>query len=109
MQATDIGPHPDAPDFYLNMRKPESWAEEDCKTLGVRYMAATADKLIEPAARVHKQQLPSGEEVFPVYVSEWQPDAADLERLAAGEPIRLMISGSGLPPVAMWVKSENEI
>lgn len=109
MNPIDIGPHPEAPDFYMKMGKPEKWDEADCGTLCVRRMATTADLLAEPAARVHRSALPSGAEVFPVYVSEWMPTPDDLELLKAGQPIRLMISGSALPPVAMWVKGAAEV
>jgi hypothetical protein len=109
MKPTDIGPHPEAPDYYMKMGKPKDWEEKDCGTLCVRRMVATADMLAEPAARVQRSQLPSGEEVFPVYVSEWVPTPDDLELLKAGQPIRLMISGTSLPPVAMWVRGEAEV
>ncbi|UIS25260.1 hypothetical protein [Erythrobacter phage vB_EliS-L02] len=108
MNPIDIGPHPEAPDYYMKMGKPESWSEADCGVLCVRRMAATADMLVEPAARVHRQILPSGEEVYPVYVSEWMPTAEELELLKAGQPIRMMVSGTSLPPVAMWVKGSEE-
>lgn len=109
MDAIDIGPHPEAPDYYLKMGKPESWSDEDCKSLGVRRMAATGDMLYEPAVRINRHVMPSGEEAFPVFVSEWVPTADELERLNAGQPIRLMVSGTSLPPVAMWVRNEGEV
>ncbi len=109
MTPLDIGAHPDAPDFYIRMGKPESWQEEDCGTLCVRRVGATGDMLAEPAARLVRSQLPSGEEVYPAFMSEWQPTEDELARLNAGEPIRMLISGNGLPPVALWVRGEGEV
>lgn len=109
MTPIDIGPHPDAPDHYFRFGKPPSWDEKDCATLCVRRVGATTDMLAEPAARVVKTTLPSGEDVYPAYLSEWTPSAAELELLNAGQPMRLLLSGNSLPPVALWVRAEDEV
>lgn len=109
MIPTDIGPHPDAPDHYFKMGKPESWDEADCGTLSVRRVGATTDMLAEPAARIVRQDLPSGKDIYPCYMSQWRPTPEELALLNKGEPIRLLISGTSLPPVAMWVRGESEI
>lgn len=109
MNAADIGPHPDAPDYYIRMGKPSDWNEKDCGSLAVRRVAATGDILFEPAARIVTNQLPSGEQVYPAFLSEWHPTEEELARLNAGVPIRMLISGNGLPPVALWVRQEGEV
>lgn len=109
MKPGDIGPHPDAPDHYLTFGKPAEWSEEDCQSLCVRRVAATGEVFFEPAVRLVKSVLPSGQEVYPAYMSEWQPTPEELDRLIKGEPIRLLISGNSLPPVAMWVREKDEI
>lgn len=35
----------------------------------------------------------------PAMVSSWQPTPAEVERIAAGAPILLMVLGTGHPPV----------
>lgn len=109
MNPGDIGPHPDAPDHYIRMGKPETWVEEDCGVLGVRRVGVTGDLLWEPAARVVRNPLPSGEVIYPAFMSEWYPDADELARIAAGGPIRMLISGNSLPPVALWARHEGEV
>ena len=109
MIAVDIGPHPDAPDHYIRMGKPEDWSDEDCGTLAIRRVAATGDILFEPAARIVRSDLPSGESIYPAFLSEWRPTEDELHRLNKGEPIRMLVSGNGLPPVAMWVREESEV
>lgn len=105
----DIGPHPDAPDYYVRMGKPESWDDKDCDVLGVRRVAATGDLLFEPAARIVRNPLPSGEVVYPAFMSEWHPSEEELARINTGEPVRMLISGNSLPPVALWVRGEGEV
>ena len=109
MQPTDIGPHPDAPDHYLRFGKPPEWDEQDCADLCVRRVAATGDVLYEPAVRVVRSELPSGDHYYPCFMSEWRPSPEELERLTKGEPIRMLISGTTLPPVSLWVREEGEI
>lgn len=109
MTPTDIGPHPQAPEFYMAFGKPDGWEEQDCGTLFVRRVGATGDILFEPAVRIVRSELPSGESVYPAYMSEWIPSAEELARLNAGEPLRLLISGNSLPPVALWVREEGEV
>lgn len=104
----DIGPHPSAPDHYIALGKPSSWKDEDCGTLAVRFVGATGDILFEPAVRLVRSQLPSGEEIYPAYLSEWIPTERELELLAAGRPVRLLISGAGMPPISAWVPEEDE-
>lgn len=109
MIAVDIGPHPAAPEHYIEMRKPEGWNDDDCGTLSVRRVGATGEVLSEPAARIVRTELPTGENVYPAYLSEWVPDKHELALLLAGEPVRLLISGNALPPCAMWVRDGNEV
>lgn len=115
MNPTDIGPHPDAPQHYFSMGKPESWDAKDCGSLCVRRVAATGDLLYEPAARIVRSHLPSGEEVYPAFLSEWEPTEEERARilalLAADAPIlfRMLISGNGLPPAALWLQREDEV
>lgn len=109
MMPTDIGPHPAAPEHYIVMGKPKDWDDDDCSSLSVRRVGATADVLHEPAARVVRSELPSGEEIYPAYLSEWTPSHAELALLMAGEPVRLLISGNALPPCALWVRGGDEV
>lgn len=108
MIPSDIGPHPDAPDHYIRMGKPANWDEEDCGSLAVRFVAATGDLFYEPAVRIVRNELPSGQEVYPAYLSEWMPSEEERARIAAGEPIRMLVSGTGLPPIALWVREDGE-
>ena len=105
----DIGPHPAAPNHYLQMRKPKEWSDEDCGTLAVRRVGATGDVFEEPAARIVTSQLPSGEQVYPAYLSEWMPTEQERALILAGEPVRLLISGNSLPPCSMWVRQGDEV
>lgn len=115
MNPIDIRPHPDAPDHYFAMGKPESWNEEDCGTLCVRRVGVTGDMLVEPAARLVRSQLPSGEEIYPAFQSEWEPSDEEYARIvemvnAGVKPrFRTLISGNGLPPVAFWLRGEGEV
>lgn len=109
MIPADIGPHPDAPDYYIRMGKPEDWDESDCGTLAVRRVGTTGDILFEPAVRIVRSDLPSGETIYPAFMSEWSPTPDELDRLNMGEPIRLLVSGNGLPPMALWVRGEDEV
>lgn len=109
MKAIDIGPHPESPDLYFSFGKPPSWQDDDCGTLTVRRVATTGDILAEPATRIVNALLPSGETYYPAYMSEWEPTPEELERLNAGLPIRMLVSGNALPPVALWVRGEDEI
>lgn len=108
MKPIDIGAHPDAPDHYLSFGKPADWAEEDCGTLTVRRVGATGDLLHEPAARVVRSDLPSGEQVYPAYMSEWVFSPEEKLLIAAGKPLRILISGNSLPPLAAWVRGLDE-
>ena len=115
MLPRDIGAHPDAPNHYFPMGKPESWNEEDCGTLTVRRVAATGDMLVEPAARVVRNPLPSGEEIYPAFLSEWEPSVEEYEQIAAtiaagGRLLfRNLIAGNGLPPQSIWLKGKDEV
>ncbi len=109
MTPADIGPHPDAPTHYIRMGKPENWNEEDCGSLAVRRVGATGDILFEPAVRVCHTVLPSGETVYPAFMSEWEPSEEERARIAAGAPIRMLVSGNGLPPVALWAREDGEV
>lgn len=115
MIPSDIGAHPDAPHHYTPMRKPESWADEDCGTLTVRRVGATGDMLHEPAARIVRDDLPSGESVYPSFLMQWVPTdderAEMLRKLMMGEEIefRLLLAGNGLPPHALWLRGMGEV
>lgn len=109
MQPVDIGPHPDAPEHYIRFGKPAEWSEQDCGTLCVRRVATTGDLLVEPAARLVRNILPSGEEIYPAYMSEWRPTQEEIDRIMKGEPIRMLISGNSLPPVSLWVREQDEV
>lgn len=109
MIAIDVGAHPDAPDHYIRFGKPEDWSDEDCGTLAVRRVGVTGDILFEPAVRIVRSQLPSGEEIYPAFMSEWVPTQEERELLISGQPIRMLVSGNGLPPVALWVRAEDEL
>lgn len=43
--------------------------------------------------------LPAFNQPGSVVITAWQPTAADLDRLAAGSPIWLLVFGGGTPPV----------
>lgn len=115
MIPSDIGPHPDAPNHYFPMGKPKDWNEADCGTLTVRLVGATGDMLYEPAARIVRSDLPSGEAVYPAYLSEWVPSDEErahlIEKLMNGDAIafRMLVSGRSLPPVALWLKGMGEV
>lgn len=105
----DIGAHPEAPHHYIVMGKPESWNEEDCGSLAVRRVATTGDILYEPAVRIVRDQLPSGEEYYPAFMFEMIPSEDERARIAAGHPVRVLICGNGMPPVSVWVPAEDEV
>jgi hypothetical protein len=109
MIPSDIGAHPDAPDHYIRMGKPDDWDDADCGSLAVRRVATTGDILFEPAVRIVRSDLPSGESLYPAFMSEWVPSIEELALLNAGQPIRMLVSGNGLPPVALWVRSGDEV
>lgn len=115
MIPADIGPHPAAPNHYISFGKPEDWQDEDCGRLTVRRVGATGDMLYEPAARIVRDDLPSGESVYPSFLSEWLLTNEDrtrvLEAIITGEPvfIRLLLAGNGLQPQSLWVRGEDEI
>jgi hypothetical protein len=97
------------------MGKPAGWSDEDCGTLTVRRVGATGDMLVEPAARVMRDDLPSGEVIYPCFMAEWT--LTDEERsemmvmLETGRPIafRTLIVGNGLAPMSVWLRSEGEV
>ena len=115
MIPADIGPHPDAPNHYISFGKPTEWNDEDCGTLTVRRVGATGDMLYEPAARIVRDDLPSGESVYPSFLSEWmlsaQERASLAQRILNGDPIffRVLVAGNGLPPMSIWLKDHEEI
>lgn len=115
MIPNDIGPHPDAPNHYHSFGKPREWSEDDCGTLTVRRVGATGDILFEPATRIVRTDLPSGESIYPAFMSEWVLSAEERERLHnlldTGGPIsfRMLVSGNGLPPVALWLRGDEEV
>lgn len=115
MIPTDIGPHPDAPDYYFPMGKPKDWDEADCGTLAVRRVGATGDLLHEPAARIVKDELPSGEVIYPSFLAEWEPTDEECNRildcLMEGQKprFRVLLAGNNLPPSRIWVKGAEEV
>lgn len=109
MIPTDIGPHPDAPNYYLTMGRPPSMTDEECGSLSVRRVAATGDMACEPAVRIVQQERDGGEPFYPCFMSEWRPTEDELVRLNKGEPVRMLVVGNNLPPVSMWVRGESEI
>lgn len=109
MNAIDVGPHPDAPDHYIRMGKPEDWHEADCGSLAVRRVGVTGDIIFEPAVRIVRSDLPSGECIYPAFLSEWLPTDHERELITAGGSIRMLVSGNGLPPVALWAREEDEV
>jgi hypothetical protein len=105
----DIGPHPDAPNHYTKFGKPTDWKDEDCGSLGVRRLAATGEMFYEPAARIVRDELPSGEFVYPAFLSEWYPTPDEIERIVAGQPVRCLIAGNGLQPMSLWARNDGEV
>lgn len=115
MIPADIGPHPDAPEHYISFGKPKEWAEEDCGTLTVRRVGATGDLLYEPAVRIVRDELPSGEAVYPAFLSQWVPSDEERDRLlmllSLDQPVefRFLIAGNGLQPMSAWLKGRDEV
>lgn len=115
MLPSDIGPHPDAPNHYLAMGKPKDWSDGDCGTLTVRRVGATGEMLVEPAARLVRDDLPSGDVVYPCFMAEWVPTdderALMISKLMQGEEIafRTLIVGNGLAPMSVWLRGEGEV
>lgn len=114
MIPNDIQPDPDFPNAYAPFGKPESMNDEDCGTLTVLRVGATGDILHEPAARIVSSNPPSGDSVYPCFMSQWSPTQEERERLHnlldSGEPIdfRMLIVGNGLPPVSLWLRDRFE-
>jgi hypothetical protein len=115
MTPNDIGPHPDAPASYFFMGKPSDWSEEDCGSLAIRRVGATGEMLVEPAARIIQDDLPSGDAIYPAYLSQWTATEAErsqiAELLVTGQPIefRTLIAGNALPPMSIWLRGHGEI
>lgn len=109
MTPIDIGAHPDAPDHYIRLGKPADWSDDDCGSLAVRRVVATGDIFFEPAVRIVQSVLPSGETVYPAFLSEWVPSEEELVLLNAGQPLRVLVSGNGLPPMALHVRALDEL
>lgn len=65
--------------------KPESMTEEQCSDL-----------------RVFRGQWADG---TPCIISKWQPSKEDIEAINRGEGIYLSITGSGMPPVAIFTEN----
>lgn len=109
MTPLDIGPHPDAPQHYISMGRPPSMTDDQCGSLSVRRVAATGDVVCEPAVRVVRQEWENAPDLYPCFMSEWQPTPEELEFLNAGQPVRMLIVGNGLPPASLWVRGTDEI
>lgn len=107
MNPGDIGPHPDAPDYYIAMGKPKDMTDGDCQTLMVRLVGLTGDMVKETAIRI--VAVPLETDVVPGFMSEWYPDADDLARLNAGIPLRMLVVGTTLPPTNLWVRGDAEV
>lgn len=94
MQPGMITPHPDAPDAYIVMRAPPGM--ENCVDLAYRF--------------VHCDDGAVG------MVAEFIPDAEDIAKMQAGQPVRFLyrpcFNQNGqpiVPPIALWVRDEGEI
>lgn len=108
MIPADIGPHPDAPDYYLSMGKPPSMTDDECGSLCVRRVGATIDMIQEIPVRIVSDGLP-GERVYPAFMSEWFPTLEEKERIIAGYGVRMLIVGDNLPPSNLWVRGTDEV
>lgn len=106
MNPGDIGPHPDAPDYYIPMGKPKSMTDNDCQTLMVRLVGATGDMVKEQPIRI--VSVPLETDVMPGFLSEWVPSPEDLAALNAGAPLRMLVVGQTLPPTNLWVRGSDE-
>lgn len=106
MNPGDIGPHPDAPEYYIPMGKPKSMTDNDCQTLMVRLVGATGDMVKEVPIRI--VSVPLETDVVPGFLSEWYPSAEDIERMIAGIPVRMLVVGQTLPPTNLWVRGDGE-
>jgi hypothetical protein len=91
------------------MSRPPSMSDEQCGTLCIRRVAATGDMAAEPAQRLVRQEYEDGQSLYPCFMSEWQPTPEELSRLNAGQPVRMLIVGNGLPPASLWVRGTDEI
>lgn len=65
--------------------KPDNMTEEQCSDL-----------------RVFRGQWADG---TPCIISKWQPSKEDIEAINRGEGIYLSITGSGMPPVAIFTEN----
>lgn len=63
--------------------------------------------LEDAVAPLHVRAMQEGALFF--LVSEWKPDADELQRLQAGESVFLSIMGTGMPPVMLMVGPEPEL
>ncbi len=109
MTPIDIGPHPDAPQHYVEMKRPPSMTDSECGSLSIRRVATTGDMVSEPAQRVVRQDRDRGEPFYPCFMSEWMPTPEELERLNRGLPVRMLLVGNALPPASLWVRGDDEI
>lgn len=109
MIPSDIGPHPDAPQHYVEMKRPPSMTDDQCGSLTIRRVGATGDMLSEPAQRLVRQDYEDAPSIYPCFMSEWVPTPDELERLNAGQPVRMLLVGNSLPPASLWVRGTDEI
>lgn len=109
MRPGDIGPHPASPDYYIAMGRPRDMTEDECITLMVRLVGATGDCVQEVPVRIMSVPSPDDMTVRPGFVSEWYPEPEDIDRIVAGQPLRMLVLGSALPPTNLWVRGEDEI
>lgn len=62
--------------------KPEGWTDDQCSDLHT-YVGKDDDGV-------------------PYILSAWMPSEADKEAVAAGRPVMLKITGTGMPPVLLY-------
>lgn len=106
MIPSDIGPHPDGPDGHYHVFKGPPSMDSDCGDLAIR-LNMTPMPADPPSAR---HTYTEGEhDVYLGFCAEWMPTDRERELIAAGQPIRVNILGSGLPPSMVWVKEFDEI
>lgn len=112
MTPTDIGPHPEFPGAYINMKAPPSMGE-DCIDLGTRIqIVVDGDANIVDSRIVH---IPGSEDRrYMGFLSEWEATEEEtariIEQINAGKrpSFRMLVVGTTLPPTNLWVKGDQE-
>lgn len=70
------------------LAKPSGWTDEQCYSLPI-LIANDGDGI-------------------PFILSAWTPSKEDIEAFQRGEPLYLRVSGTCMPPVAMFTMNEND-